>query len=168
MYYTPHYCCDMCWLFAQLLNKIMETRMRGGNEDDNSICMPSWMEEDLTEEDEEDISSPNLDPDAEEPIDDEEYRIAPENHEGQCVNAADAPVDNLIPQLQAPLNPPPDHHHPMQPAAQQNHHTLPKGTLLLRLSVSLIDADSFSDCHWLYPWSTCVCARLCSETCYWS
>jgi hypothetical protein len=89
------------------------------------------MEEDWPEEDEEDISSPNLNPDAEEPIDDEEDRIAPENHHGQCVNAANAPVDNLIPQVEAPLDPPPNQLNPMQPAAHQHHHTLPKSTLLL-------------------------------------
>jgi hypothetical protein len=110
LYYAPHYCYDICWLFAQLLNKIIGTQMRGGNEDDRLTCIPSWMEEDLPEEDEEDVSSPNLDPDAEESIDDEEDSIAPENH-GQCINAAETPADNLIYQLETPLKTPPSRPH---------------------------------------------------------
>jgi hypothetical protein len=110
----------------------MGTRMRGGNEDDASIYMPSWMEEDVISEDEEEVIGPDLDPAAEQPIDDEEEHFVAMNQDELLIDDTDQPLANPVHQVDAPVDQPPNHPLPAQPAVQQEHHyTLPKSTCLL-------------------------------------
>jgi hypothetical protein len=67
----------------------METRMRGGDGDEHSLSMPSWMEEDAPSDDDEE--NPNLDPDAEGPIDDQEEALVADHQNVLGMVAGDQP-----------------------------------------------------------------------------
>jgi hypothetical protein len=116
--------------------------MRGGQEDDTSIYMPAWMEEDVVSEDEEEVFGPNLDPAAEGPIDDEDENFAAINQDELLMDDTNQPLAHPVNQREAHMNQAPNHPLPVQPAVQQHHHhTLPKSRYLLFMSC-------FPDCGW--------------------
>jgi hypothetical protein len=107
---------------VQLLDEIMGTRMRGGNDEEHSISMPSWMVDDAPSEDEDEVHSPNIDPEAEHPINDQEDDHHEAGHQGgpgmQAGQQPATPVQQLGAVLNQAHNPPGLVQHPAQQQRQ--------------------------------------------------
>jgi hypothetical protein len=105
--------------------------MRGGNDAEESIFMPSWMEEDVPSEDEDEVHGPNLDPEAEYPINDQEEDLGgvgmhADDLGGVGMQGGQESANIPVPQLEADLDEPLNHPGLVQhPAQQQRQNHMP-------------------------------------------